>query len=390
MLLQSPLAATLMWVSERVWRTSKSIRVAGFRIYQRERLLAGSPAVSLVRNMIRFYSHLSIAFALVLTSAVLPSTLSAQTRAQEQCVTSTDMDAGARAGIEAAAQQFFTDAQSGNTAAMQQRSIAAISNSFQGIANAVQANKDKLAGGQAHIRNEWELDAPGTQTYDRAEFFCGTFNSAQHTSFVIPGLPPGKYAVAIQDVTGTKQPFTITYVLQQDGGQWKLAGYYAKARQVGPHDGLWYWVQARDLKKQGSQHTSFFYYLTAADLLSGGVQFISTPQLEALYQEQANNVPKDIPQNPQQPVPVNLNGQTYQVMQAFVVPDDKQGLDLVYKYSWPDISDSVKTFQQNMAFIKALVQQYPEYKQGFTNIVARAVAPNGQDFGTQLPVNEIK
>ena len=117
---------------------------------------------------------------------------------------------------------------------------------------------------------------------------------------------------------------------------------------------------------------------------------MSTPQLEALYQEEQSNIPKDIPQNPQQPVPLTLNGNTYQIVQAFVVPNEKQGLDLVYKYSTPDITDQVKTFQQNMAFIKALAQQYPEYKQAFTSIVARAVAPSGQDFGTQLPVSEIK
>jgi hypothetical protein len=333
--------------------------------------------------MIRLYARLLLVFA---------SLLAVPTWAAEQCYTKQDpeFDAASRAGIEAAAQQLFTAAAAGNTAAIQQNSIPAVASSFQGIANAVQGNKDKIAGGHAQIRNEWLLDAPGTQAYERAEFFCGTFNSPQHTSFVIPGLPPGKYAVAIQDVTGSSKPFTITYILQQDAGQWKLAGYYANPSQVGPHDGLWYWVQARDLKKGGSQHTSFFYYLTAADLLSGGVRFISTPQLEKLYEEQQASMPKDLPQNPQQPVPLTLNGQTYQIVQAFVVPNDKQGLDLVYKYSTPDITDQVKTFQQNMAFIKALTQQYPEYKQAFTSIVARAVAPSGQDFGTQLPVSEIK
>lgn len=313
-------------------------------------------------------------------------------RAAELCYTTQDsnFDGNTRAAIEAAAQQLFADAQAGNASAMQQMAIPAIAGSFQGIANTVQGNKDKLVGSQAHIRNEWLLDAPGTQNYERAEFFCGAFNSPQRTSFVIPGLPPGKYAVVIQDVSGAKQPLTITSILQQDARQWKLAGYYASAHLVGPHDGLWYWVQARDMKKQGYQHTSFFYYLEAANLLSGGVGFMSTPQLEALYQEEQTNIPKDIPQNTQQPTPLMLNGQTYQVVQAFVVPNDKQGLDLVYKYSVPDISDQVKTFQQNMAFIKALAQQYPEYKQAFTSIVARAVAPSGQDFGTQLPVNEIK
>ena len=332
--------------------------------------------------MIRIYLRFLGALFLSVSAAFVTSA-----QAAESCSTASDMDASARAGIESAVQQLFNAAAAGNAGAMQQNSIAAIANNFQGIANVVQANKDKIAGGHASIRNEWVLDAPGTQAYERAEFYCGTFNSLQRSSFVIPGLPPGKYSVAIQDVTGSKQPFTITYILQQEGSQWKLAGYYAKARQVGPHDGLWYWVQARE--KQGSQHVSFFYYLTASDLLAP-VNFMSTPQLEKLYEEQQASIPKDIPQNPQQPVPLTLNGQTYNIVQAFVVPDEKQGLNLVYKYSLPDISDQVKTFQQNMAFIKALAQQYPEYKQAFTSIVARAVAPNGQDFGTQLPVNEIK
>src|SRR5437868_11074403 len=167
--------------------------------------------------MIRFYLRLIVTF-------LLGALVSAPLRGAEQCYTTQDpdFDAASRAGIEASAQQLFTAAATGNTAAMQQNSIPAVAGSFQAIANAVQGNQDKIAGGQAHIRNEWLLDAPGTQAYERAEFFCGTFNSLQRSSFVIPGLPPGKYAVAIQDITGSKQPFTITYVLQQEGSQWKL------------------------------------------------------------------------------------------------------------------------------------------------------------------------
>jgi hypothetical protein len=338
--------------------------------------------------MIRLFLRL-LAFSLVVTPFLLTAQTETQNKSTETCLTVQDMDAATRAGIEAAAQQYFTDASTGNVARMQQNAIPAVAGSFQGIASAVLRDKDKIAGGQTEIRNEWLLDAPGTQNYDQAEFFCGTFNSPQHTSFQIPNLPPGKYAVAIQDVNGSKQPFTITYVLQQEAGQWKLAGYQAKPRQVGPHDGLWYWVQARDFKKEGDQHTSFFYYQVAADLLAP-VPFMSTPQLEALYEEEQKDVPKDVPQNPQQPVALTLNGQTYNILQAFVVPDEKQGLDLVYKYSSPDISDQLKTFQQNRAFVNALAQQYPGYKKAFTLIIARAVAPNGQDFGTPVPVSDIK
>lgn len=349
--------------------------------------------------MLRFYTRFLTIAALIVpfsfeafaqNRSAGAQAASAPAQTSETCSTSQEMDGATREAIEAAAQKLFTEAAAGNSQGMQQDTIPAIAQNFAGIANSVQQNKAKLAGGQAQIRNEWLLDAPGTQTYERAEFFCGLYNSPQRTSFEIPGLPPGKYAVVIQDVTGTKQPFTITYVLQQVGsGAWQLAGYYPKAHQIGPHDGLWYWVQARDFKKKGDQNMSFFYYMEAADLIAP-VRFMSTNQIDALYQEQQSSVPSDIPKDPKQPVPLNLNGKTYQIIQAFPLANDKDGLDLVYKYAVPDISNTGQTFQENMAFIKALVTQFPQYKQSFGAIVARAVAPSGQDFGTMLPVNEIK
>ena len=132
--------------------------------------------------MIRTYLRLIAALFLI-----VPMLFVTSAQAAESCSTAPEMDANARAGVEAAAQQLFSAAAAGNTAAMQQNSIAGIANNFQGIANVVQANKDKIAGGRATIRNEWILDAPGTQNYERAEFYCGTFNSLQRSSFVIPG-----------------------------------------------------------------------------------------------------------------------------------------------------------------------------------------------------------
>jgi len=130
--------------------------------------------------MIRTYSRLLAALVLV-----IPTLLVTSAQAAESCYTAPEMDASARAGIESAVQQLFSAAAAGNTAAMQQNSIAAIANTCQGIANVVQANKDKIAGDQAHNPNECLRDAPRTHAYERAEFFCGTFNSLQRPTFVI-------------------------------------------------------------------------------------------------------------------------------------------------------------------------------------------------------------
>jgi len=40
--------------------------------------------------------------------------------------------------------------------------------------------------------------------------------------------------------------------------------------------------------------------------------------------------------------------------------------------------------------MKSLVAKYPELRDAFTGVVARAVDPNGRDYGTLLAMKEIK
>ena len=43
-----------------------------------------------------------------------------------------------------------------------------------------------------------------------------------------------------------------------------------------------------------------------------------------------------------------------------------------------------------MAVIKALVAKYPEVRDAFAGVVARAVDPTGRDYGTLLAMKDIK
>ncbi len=65
-------------------------------------------------------------------------------------------------------------------------------------------------------------------------------------------------------------------------------------------------------------------------------------------------------------------------------------LDLIVKYQVPSISDSNQTYQSNVAVMKALVAKYPELRDAFTAVVARAVDPSGRDYGTMLAMKDIK
>ena len=78
-----------------------------------------------------------------------------------------------------------------------------------------------------------------------------------------------------------------------------------------------------------------------------------------------------------------------------VLPIDVAGvfggdLDLLVRYQASDISNTTQTFQTNISLIKALVAKYPEFRDAFAGVVARAVDPSGQDFGTMLPMKDIK
>ena len=82
-------------------------------------------------------------------------------------------------------------------------------------------------------------------------------------------------------------------------------------------------------------------------------------------------------------------GKTYKVTDLFPVPVGRD-FDLVVKYQSADVSNTGKTFQDNMAVMKALLAKYPEFRDAFAGIVVRAVEPSGKDYGSMLAMKDIK
>jgi hypothetical protein len=207
-----------------------------------------------------------------------------------------------------------------------------------------------------------------------------TANSAE---FVIPSLPPGNYGLVTLDVTSPKGPHTLTFILQQIGNDWKLGGFYAKPAQISGHDGNWFAQQARTYKTKGQTRNAWFYYLEARELLVP-VSFMYTQLTDKLYDEMQTVKPADLP-----PADLSSAGKTYKLLDLFpvVVGND---LDLVVKYQSADISNTGQTFQDNMAVMKALLAKYPEFREAFGGIVARAVEPSGRDYGSLMAMKDLK
>lgn len=325
---------------------------------------------------------------LVLLAALLMATLPL---AAQTCTTGSDLDPATRSSLEGTALRYFNMAAQGDVFNLKQNAIPQIANDFGGIERAVIDNKAGLSGGHPAIRSSYVLDAPGTAPIESAEFFCGVFGSMGQTNnsaaFRIPNLPPGRYAIATIDTNGSSGPYTLTEVLQQSGGAWKLAGFYAKPAQIGGHDSEWFLNQARAFKAKNQNHNAWFYYLQAREM-AAPVPFMSTLKLDRIYDEAQQVMPRDLPTNG--PVAfTGPDGRQWQLSQMFTVVANGK-LNLVVKYQTPDISDTAKAFQGNMGLMKALLAKSPEYREAFEGVVARAVAPSGQDYGTLLAMQDIK
>src|SRR5258708_39395924 len=149
------------------------------------------------------------------------------------------MDAATRTSIQATANKFFDMVTRGDSASLKQNSIPGVASDFGWIEGTIKDNQPNLAGAHATPRAPFLLKAEGTAPPPKAEFLCGIFGAGGQTQnsaeFIIPNLPPGSYGVVILDVTA-KAPYTMSFVLQQQGTDWKLAGFFLRPTQIAGHD----------------------------------------------------------------------------------------------------------------------------------------------------------
>lgn len=321
-----------------------------------------------------------LAFASFLLLAA--SSLQAQT-----CLTADDMDAATKSALVNTAQGFYDSIARGDSAALRQYAIASLAGDFSSVETAIKDNQSDLSGAKPVARSPFLLQAEGNAPLERAEFLCGVFGPHGQTAdshvFVIPNLPPGNYGFVTQDVITTKEPYTVSYVLEQEGAAWKLGGLYIKAAQIGGHDGNWFAARARELKTKAENHAAWFYYQEARELLVP-VPFMSTMTTDKLYDESQSIKPSDLP-----PAELAGNSKTFKLTALFPLAVSNE-LDLVVKYETTSVANSTATYQDNMIVMKALLAKYPELRNNFDGVIARAVEPSGRDYGTMLHMKDIK
>jgi hypothetical protein len=326
-------------------------------------------------------------FVFPLISLGLVASTAAQT-----CLTSDELDAATRSAIQNTGSRYFQMISQGDTATLKQNAIPSLANNFTGLENAIKEAQPNLSGGTPAPRPPFELKAEWTAPIPRAEFLCGIFNASGPTAnsaeFVIPNLPPGTYAVEILDVNSSKVPYTVSFVFEQMGSDWKLGGLFLRPKQVAGHDSAWFLNRASEFKSQGHALSAWLYYLEGRELAIA-VPFMETEASDKLYQQEASMKSPEIPTGGNTVDLAAPDGKIYKLTTVFPLAVGEE-LDVVVKYQTPSVADTGKTFGDNMTVMKTLAQKYPELRDSFRGIVARGVEPGGRDYGTMMPMKDLK
>ncbi len=309
----------------------------------------------------------------------------------QSCQTSSEMGEATRKPIAAAGQRFFDLAAKGDVASMRQSAIPSLASAFGNAESLVKAHHSDLAGGLATVKSVFLLDASGAAPLPRAQFYCGVFGKNGQTpgsaEFDFENLPAGKYAVVLLDANTPKGRTNFSVILQQVSTDWKLGDLYIEPATIGGHDSDWFAARAREYKAKGQTHNAWLF-MTEARTLVSPIPIMSTLATDKLYDEAKAILPADFPADGKT-ADLTAGGATYKLTSVFpqTIGSD---LDLVVRYQSADVSNTNKAYETNVAVMKALVTKYPELRDIFAGMVARAVDPGGRDYGTLLAMKDIK
>ena len=306
------------------------------------------------------------------------------------CMTQSQMPGAQRTILAQTAQMIAGNVEGGNAAAVRAQTIPSVAAQFDGIANSIQAVNASIRQATLTVDDIYLLDASDLKAAEDTQFFCGVVGSALTVEVTIPGLPPGKYALAVLHATGVKQPQQISLVLQNEPAgspDWKLAGFYTKPMTMGGHDGVWFWRQAREYAARQQQWPAWFYYQTARSLLQP-VEFISSPNLLKLDKEAEQNRPDNLPG--QEPARLTAGNQTFTITNVHVGEFSDQ-FDLIVTYNATPGMDPVTARAQVTAVMRALLEHYPGLRTAFHGLWVYAATPGNQNpFALELPMQQIE
>lgn len=254
-----------------------------------------------------------------------------------------------------------------------------------GIRDAVEHDGPLVKGGKLQLRSLYLLDASNQTAPQNTEFFCSNPSGSLTVTIHLNALPPGRYAVALADAKGAPLAGQMGVVLAWDNAAaaWKLAGLTLRQGVFDGHDGDWYWARARELV-QDDPWSAWFSY-DAARFLLLPVDFLSSPNLDKLHQEQAQIVP-----TPQSALPLLLpdGDRTWKIETVELDPSLGEP-DLAVVYQSTGVTDPAALRTEARAVMSAFLKAQPGIRAHFHGLWAYAVQNGKRTAVMELPMAQI-
>ncbi len=335
---------------------------------------------------------LLLVLASIMLLVVAPVRLQAQS-----CTTQAKMTSEMRSGLSDAALGLAQSIQAGDVAKVQAATIAEFASAaaFAPTAALVQTTSARVSGDALHVTQIYELDASARSSSDTsdADFSCPLTGTTSETDFAISGLPPGRYGFAMVEATGAR-PWLLAFLLRDDNGGWKLAGFYPRAREAAGHDGLWYWKSARAYAKADELWLAWIFYGEADELLRPA-NFATSTNLDRLRSEQRAAAPPELVAGvgANNPLVVNGSGSAgapyrFTSIAAEGSEDSKQ-LNLILHLRGEGVADVAAATARSKAAAQAFLDAHIELRQAFQNVWVFADVAGHEPLVTEQTISNI-
>jgi hypothetical protein len=302
------------------------------------------------------------------------------------------MNSQDRDTLVSAGQQLGNAVIQQNFSAIQGTLLPAVAQQWDGIRGVIEQGAGYVKGGQIQLNALYELDATSLTAPADSQFFCSNSNGSLTVTVSMRSLPPGKYAVILAYVLGAAspgQPPTATvgqlgFILGLEANAWKVGGVFLRPGVLEGHDGVWWWQHGRELARQNTPWAAYFAYDTARYLLLP-VDFISTPNMEKLGQEQAQ-----IKESPAEAFPYSVQdgARTWKIDSVHFDPSLRQA-DLAVTYESTGVSDPAAVRTEATAVLSAFLKSQPSLRLNFHGLWAYATRNNQATPVMELPMGQI-
>jgi hypothetical protein len=312
----------------------------------------------------------------------------------QSCTTQAKMSVDARIGLADAGMAFAKQVKSADLTSLQSSAIAEYASNFGAARTLVLDTSNKIEGDSLKVTQLYVLDAHNRKANDSsdADFNCVLEGSGAETDFSISGLPPGLYGFVMVEASGDK-PWLLSFLVRQESGKWKLAGFYPRPRAAAGHTGIWFWNSARDDAKAKEQWISWLMY-GEADALLRPANFVTSSNLDKLRAEQRAIAPSGLADGISAQTPLVIKSATGAEFRFTGIgsegSDDGKRLNLVLHLQGdPGMTASADEAARNTAAASAMLGAHKELRSGFDGVTVIAEVAGRSPFVTQQPISEI-